>query len=285
MSKITKDVELLEWPSDTSRLSCDRERRFMSETDYNNYIDYHMKPEHEDDKLFRQKYSSLDDWSVLLYKRGYAVPSDWLNIVDESTSATLSLSDDEPKSRGEILDKYYSSRKKCLRERWRRRQVINRELRRWNVQFDRSRALKMPNRMIVDISRCRDKECMERGIVRWLCRLTHVYEVFMYKGLKSNVGFNYYCDELVIVIFIEERDKEIDRKQLYKIRKLLRKDTVKYRGNEYSLHDKWIVVLDKTGQVTCEAYGLVHVGETMKHTEVTKLLNEYNPHRVSDESN
>ncbi len=269
MEMVDKDVELIEWPDDISKMKCGRKKRFENLDDVKKYMDYHTSEEINDNKKFREViHKDKDTCSKLLYSKGYVIPHEWLNEHD-------CVGDENP------LNTLYGMRRSCLRARCTKRRKLYRELNRWKVRLQKVN-LKLDKRLIINLSEVdvEEREHITSVVLRWLCRSVGIEEVYMYNGLRGRIGYRYYSGESVIVIFVENKrddieEYEMDRKQLYRIRRVLRKEEVTRCGYKCDLHDKWIVVLDSTGQVTCEKYGVLTL-TYMSGQEIIDALKAYN---------
>lgn len=265
------DVELIEWPSDTSRFK--REKRFETRRDCQRYRNWHLRKYIAEDKRLQDiRHDPKYQWKRLLYSKGYAVPFKWLK---KGTSL-------EPNR----YDSLYEERKNNIKKRWEIRRRMKKELERWEVKIKFNPICAMPNRLILDMSKCEKAEYYQGVLIRWLSEMVSIYEIYQYKCLHSNVGYKYYSNEQVIIMYIEKQMNEsedeeqvevgIEKKRLYRIRQLLRKDMIWNREEEYKLRDKWIVVIDMTGRVTCEGYNEIEVNDEMSGKEFIHVIKHYN---------
>lgn len=268
MELIDKDEELLEWPSDVSKMKCGRKKRFEKSDDVKKYITYHMKKEKKDNEKFMKVYSKdKEKCACLLYSKGYIIPYDWLDEVDD-------IGEENP------YNKWYERRRQSLKERSTRRRKVYNELDRWHVKLDKVK-IQMHRRLILNVHDLdvETREYTVSVVIRWLCRSVGVQEVYMYNGLRGRIGFRYYSGEAVIVIYIKDKGEEyeMDRKQLYRIRRVLRTEVVKRCSYDCSLHDKWIVVIDSTGQVTCPGYGICDLSDVYTGKDIIHKIKHYDP--------
>lgn len=264
MSK--REISLIEWPDDISKVGSQKKKRFETADDVKRYVEYHTSEESEDNKKFLEIYSKdKEECNKLLYSKGYVIPYELLNEEDL-------IGEENP------YNSMYESRKIHLRERSRRRRRIHDELQRWHVRLSKNE-LKMHHRIILNVHEIEgeDREHTISVILRWLCRSVGVQEVYMYNALRGRIGYRYYSNESVVVIYIEEREGEMDRKQLYRIRRILRKEVVKRCRWNCSLHDKWIVVIDTTGQVTCSGYGVCDMSDVFTGKDIIHKIKHFDP--------
>ena len=253
-----REEELLQWPVDVSKMS--RKKRFETQEDVKKYLSQHTKEEQADNKKFLKVYiKDKDECFKLMYSKGYVVPYEWLVNPDES----------------ENLELWYEKRRNCLRERCKKRRLIQSELGRWKVRLIKE--LKFPKRVILDMSSVVNTDYTISVIVRWLCRSVRLDEVYMYNCLRGKIGYRYYSNETVIVIFVQSRDEDINRKQLYKIRRVLKKKEVVRGDYKCNIEKKWILVIDMTGQVTCPGYGVCDMSGVTTGKQIIHRIKHFDP--------
>ena len=253
-----EEEEMIQWPVDVSKMS--RKKRFETQEDVKKYLSQHTKEEQADNKKFLKVYiKDKDECWKLLYSKGYVIPYDWL------------------RKEGDTLDLWYEMRRVCLRERCKKRRLLQSELDRWKVRIIIDHKLKFPKRVILDMSSVENRAYVTSVIIRWLCRSVRLEEVYMYNCLRGKIGYRYYSGETIIVIFIESGEDDIDKKQLYKIRKILKRSEIVRSGKTYDLSKKWILVIDETGQVTCPGYGVCDMSGVTTGKQIIHRIKHFDP--------
>ena len=264
-----REERLIEWPYDRTRMRIQRRNRFEKEEYARKYINYHMKDEIEDNKEFKQICKRREEESKkLLYSKGYAIPlkmydemrGEWKRIMygDKEPSDIRNgkeIRSDEIKER-RVVKKLYEMRRINLRERCIRRRKIWKELERWKVKVEKN-TIPIDKRIIINLSG-EEEDIQDKIIsvtIRWISLMMGVEEIYLYNGIKGKIGYRYYSGEEVIIIIVENfKWRELNRDELYKIRKIMKKKSVEIQNESYELNNKWIIIMDITGQIECEGY-------------------------------